>query len=532
MLAQNKICLAWISTDLVLLKDKKLLDVYMNKEIKQIVVQLAKAGQAAGLIKQEDLIYVINRLAARLGLAGFMADSISSNTASSIPQLLEDLAEAAQNQGLLPDSSAEKEILLAELMDIFLDKPAQIQAKFDQLYQQSPQAATNWFYELGQSSNYIQTRQIARNIVYQADSPYGSWDITINLSKPEKSPRDIAAALLAPSSSYPLCQLCVENEGYQGRLDYPARANHRMIRLSLAGEPWYMQYSPYVYYPEHCIVLAHDHQPIRISQATLRNLLLFLDHFPHYFIGSNADLPIVGGSILTHDHYQGGHYELPMARAKSSFMFALPNFVSLSAWVLAWPLTVIRLRTADRAELLAAASLILQVWRSYSDPDLDIIAEDEAGPHNTITPIARRRGADYELDLVLRNNRQDEEHPAGIFHPHADVQHIKQENIGLIEVMGLAVLPARLATELEQVELFLQDLPAKVAGIHLDWARQLRRQQPVALTADQAVGLVRQAVADKFTKVLENAGVYKQNTAGQAGLRRFLSAFGAELKKE
>lgn len=503
----------------------------INK-LEQKIVQLARAGQEAGLTDEEDLAYIVNRLAARLSVPGFAAGSCTSSSTSDIPQLLEWLVADAQERGLLPDSSAEKEILQAELMDIFLDRPSLIQARFTSIYKQNPQAATDWFYKLCQASNYIQTRQVKKNIVYQASSPYGILDITINLSKPEKNPRDIAAALLAPSSSYPLCQLCVENEGYRGRLNYPPRANHRMIRLLLSKEPWYMQYSPYVYYPEHCIVLSHEHQPIRIGQKTFANLLEFVDLFPHYFIGSNADLPIVGGSILTHDHYQGGRYELPMARAKASFSFTIPAFDAIKGWVLKWPLSVLRLQAAAKEELIAAARLILQVWRNYSEPDLDIIAEDETGPHNTITPVARRRGSLYELDLVLRNNRQDEKHPAGIFHPHVDVQHIKQENIGLIEVMGLAVLPGRLATELQEVELFLQDLPAEIATIHQDWAQQLRQQQAGPLAAGQAEGVVRQAVADKFTRILTDAAVFKHDAAGQNGLCRFLGAFGAKIKNQ
>jgi UDPglucose--hexose-1-phosphate uridylyltransferase len=431
---------------------------------------------------------------------------------------------------VLEDLTDLREILSADLMNVFVDKPSAIQARFDRLFASDPESATDWFYQMSQASNYIQTSQIARNIVYQSESPYGTLDITINLSKPEKNPRDIAAARLQRSSGYPRCQLCIENEGYAGRIGHPARANHRMIRLTLGGEQWYFQFSPYAYYPEHCIVLSHEHRDMHIDRGTLDNLLQFVTLFPHYFIGSNADLPIVGGSILSHDHYQGGRYELPMARAGAAFSFRLPAYAGLAAAVLNWPMAAIRLRGSDDGELADAAEAILAAWRGYSDPDAGIIARDDHGPHNTITPVARRRGHDYEMDLVLRNNRHDDSHPLGIFHPHADVHHIKKENIGLIEVMGLAVLPARLLTELEAVEQYLQNQPATVAPAHQPWAEQLRRQFHGPLTKAEAGAVVRQGVAAKFERVLADAGVFKLDEAGKTAFCRFIASIGAVNK--
>lgn len=500
-------------------------------EKEQKIIALVQAAVRQDLIAAEDRIYAVNRLCDRLRTDGFEPDfaAFSNGTAhpGSIPDLLIWLADDAVARGVLEDLTDLREILAADLMNVFLDKPSVIQMRFDSLYASDHESATNWFYQMSQASNYIQTRQIARNIVYQATSPFGTLDITINLSKPEKNPRDIAAARLQRSSGYPRCLLCVENEGYAGRIGHPARANHRMIRLTLGGEPWYFQFSPYAYYPEHCIVLSHEHRDMHIDRATLDNLLQFVTLFPHYFIGSNADLPIVGGSILTHDHYQGGRYELPMARAGTVFAFHLPAWPGLQASVLSWPMATIRLIGSDDRELASAAEAILTAWRGYSDLDAGIIALDDQGPHNTITPIVRRRGSDYEMDLVLRNNRHDDNHPLGIFHPHADVHHIKKENIGLIEVMGLAVLPGRLLTELEAVEHYLQNRPATVAPEHLPWAEQLRRQFHGPLSEEKARMVVRTGVAAIFERVLADAGVFKLDEAGKKAFCRFLASIGA-----
>jgi UDPglucose--hexose-1-phosphate uridylyltransferase len=502
--------------------------------LQEHIVQLVVLAGRQDLIDEKDRVYMINRLCDRLRVEGFESDRLLARAEAaagrtSIPERLMQLVEDAVARGVLEDLTDLREILAADLMNLFLDKPSVIQQRFEALCRESPRQATDWFYRFCQSSNDIQTRQIARNVVYQAPSPYGVLDITINLSKPEKNPRDIAAARHLRSSGYPRCLLCLENEGYAGRIGHPARANHRLIRIELGGEPWYFQYSPYAYYPEHCIILSHEHRDMHIDSQTITNLLTFVRRFPHYFAGSNADLPIVGGSILTHDHYQGGCYELPMARAGSVMTLSWPAWPEVAAEVLDWPMTTLRLRAAVPEMLTDLAEQILLAWREHTDREADIVAHDEQGPHNTITPIARRRGQAFELDLVLRNNRQSGEHPLGIFHPHADVHHIKKENIGLIEVMGLAVLPARLLTELETVEHYLQGLPVTVAPPHLPWAEQLRRQQHQPLSADEARQVVRQGVTDTFLRVLADAGVMKQDAAGQAALVRFLQAAGARI---
>jgi len=494
-------------------------------DVRNLIIQLVDEAVSHQLIDQEDRVYAANRLLDRLQLDFDPMAIQSSGTDSpvrSIPQLLQELADDAVNRGILDDLADLRDILQADLMNIFLDKPSVINHHFHRLFVHSPEQATDWFYQISQSSNYIQTAQIAKNIVYRAPTQYGSLDITINLSKPEKNPRDIAAARQVRSSGYPACQLCVENEGYAGRIGYAARANHRMIRLTLTGEPWYFQYSPYSYYPEHCIILAEQHRDMVVNRLTFDRLLEFITLFPHYFAGSNADLPIVGGSILTHDHYQGGRYELPMSRARESQVFNLDHYPDVHAVVLHWPMSVIRLRGKRPDQLADAADRILDFWRGYSDEACQILAQTDGVPHNTITPIARRRGQDYELDLVLRNNRQSDEHPLGIFHPHEDVHHIKKENIGLIEVMGLAVLPARLLTELDRVERFLLGETVTVAEYHQVWADSLRADHPTVGSVAEARQLVRQGVARIFERVLADAGVYKKDEAGIAGMNRLI----------
>lgn len=492
-------------------------------DVQNLMTQLVDEAVRQQLISPDDRVYAANRLLDRLQLDVKPLLDKPARPDGSIPLLLQALTEDAVSRGVIEDLADLRDMLQADLMNVFLDKPSVVNSHFRSLFEQSPELATDWFYRVSQASNYIQTAQIAKNIVYQAPSQYGSLDITINLSKPEKNPRDIAAARQVRSSGYPACQLCVENEGYAGRIGYAARANHRMIRLTLTDEPWFFQYSPYSYYPEHCIILAEAHRDMIVNRLTFDRLLEFITLFPHYFAGSNADLPIVGGSILTHDHYQGGRYELPMARARESQVFSLDHFPSLHAAILDWPMSVIRLRGSLPGDLADAADKILAFWRGYSDPDCQILAQTTGVPHNTITPIARRRGLEYELDLVLRNNRQSEEHPLGIFHPHADVHHIKKENIGLIEVMGLAVLPARLLTELDAVERFLLGEHVSVADYHQPWAESLRADNPSVWSVDEARCLVRQGVARIFERVLADAGVYKRDEAGLAGMNRLIS---------
>ncbi len=500
--------------------------------IEQLISALILRALQAGLIEAADQVYARNRLLAMLRLDAYSYGRDGQDLAPvpagadwpEIPELIADLVEQAVAKGLIEDLSDMRDIFAANLMNVFVSKPSEIDRQFWLRYVQSPASSTEWFHTLSQATQYIQTRRIARNICYQAPTRWGELDITINLSKPEKNPRDIAAARLAPSAGYPACLLCVENEGYAGRINHPARANHRMIRLTLSSEPWFFQYSPYAYYNEHCIVLSRDHRDMRINHATFQNLVEFVGQFPHYFVGSNADLPIVGGSILTHDHYQGGRYEFAMDRATVDRTFTWPAHPHVSFGIVKWPMAVIRARSADPAALVAAADDILAAWRAYSDESVAIRACSGDTPHNTITPIARRRGTDFELDLVLRNNRQDEAHPMGIFHPHADVHHIKQENIGLIEVMGLAVLPARLVDELAAVEQYLQDGKTDIAPIHQAWAGELREANPGVTDPAEASRIVRAGVAAKFAKVLADAGVFKQDEPGQAAFDRFITS--------
>lgn len=414
------------------------------------------------------------------------------------------------------------------LMGRLTPPPHEVIGKFRALYAVSPRQATDWYYAFSQATNYIRRDRIAKDIQWKADTKYGTLDITINLSKPEKDPKAIAAARNMPVSGYPQCQLCIQNEGYAGRLNHPARQNHRMIPITIDGNPWYLQYSPYVYYNEHCIVLNAKHRPMKIDRACFCKLLDFVSQFPHYFVGSNADLPIVGGSILSHDHFQGGHFTFAMEKAPVEKEISFRGFDDVRAGIVKWPMSVIRLTAADPARLIDLADRILRSWRGYTDQDAMILAETEGVPHNTITPIARRRGDDYELDLVLRNNLTTAEHPLGLYHPHAELHHIKKENIGLIEVMGLAVLPARLKEELSAVARKLaagEELHGDpLTDSHADWADQIAARRDI--TADNAILVVQEEVGQVFANVLEQAGVYKRTEDGQKAFERFVLQVG------
>lgn len=396
--------------------------------------------------------------------------------------------------------------------------------KFNSLCAVSPEAATGWYYAFSQDTNYIRRDRIAKDVQWKTATGYGELDITINLSKPEKDPKAIAAARNLPASDYPRCQLCAENEGYAGRVNHPARQNHRIIPITISGKPWYFQYSPYVYYNEHCICLNRVHTPMKIDRDCFAKLLDFVRQFPHYFVGSNADLPIVGGSILAHDHFQGGRYTFAMERAEIETPFVFPGYEDVRSGIVKWPLSVVRIRCADSERLVSLADGILHRWRAYTDEAAVIYAETDGVPHNTITPIARRRGGDYELDLVLRNNLTTEEHPLGLYHPHAELHHIKKENIGLIEVMGLAVLPARLKTELAAVAGCLAsggDLRAdELTSKHADWAEGFRAKYDI--TPENVMDIVRRETGLVFAQVLEHAGVYKRTPEGRAAFLRFL----------
>ncbi|WP_453993498.1 UDP-glucose--hexose-1-phosphate uridylyltransferase [Bacillus nitroreducens] len=487
------------------------------------VQQLAEQAVQAGLIEREDRIYVRNQVLSLLHLEDFQpSEHVSSE--KDIPTLVEDLVEYACEQGVIERYFDAKEILASMIMNTMIPLPSAVSRHFYQLHQQDPVAATKYFYGLSKNSNYIQMKRIEKNIEYKVETTYGDLDITINLSKPEKDPKQIALEKerKTTGASYPKCLLCVENEGYAGRIGHPARSNHRIIPVSLEEETWYLQYSPYVYYNEHCILLCEEHRDMKISKKTFARLLGFVEQFPHYFVGSNADLPIVGGSILTHDHYQGGNYDFAMANAADDITFTWNRYHTIECSTVNWPMSVIRLRSEDKETLVEAGDHILQAWRNYSDPEVDILAFTGDTPHNTITPIARKRDGKYELDLVLRNNRTNDKHPLGIFHPHADVHHIKKENIGLIEVMGLAVLPARLKEELHEVEEYLIGEGDSVNPIHQAWAEELKTYQP---TKENVHELVKSEVGKKFMRVLEDAGVYKRDEVGQVAFKRFIDSF-------
>ena len=472
-----------------------------------------------GLCTAMDATYMRNRM-----LAAFNENEydITAEATGDLYETLDALSEVAITKGLIEDTGADRDIFTSSLMNLFLDKPSLVNATFQEKYEGSPQAATDYFYHMSRMSNYVKVDRIAKNKEFTTTSPYGPIQITINLSKPEKDPKEIARMKSAPPNKYPSCLLCVENEGYQGTITLPDRANHRMIRLSLNNSDWMMQYSPYLYYNEHCIVLSTQHTPMQITEKTFYNLLDFTKTFPHYFIGSNADLPIVGGSILSHEHYQGGSYTFPLDNANKLFNFTIEKYPSIEGSALNWPLSTIELRSLDVDDLAKCSFEILNLWKGYSDEANDILAYTDATPHNTITPICKRDGDYYVMRLVLRNNRTSDEHPLGIFHPHADVHHIKKENIGLIEVMGLAILPGRLLTEIEAIKAFIEGKEATVPAYHLDWAEQLKEHYE----AQDLDAYVKQAIGDKFTRVLEDAGVYKLNPKGLEGFKAFVNQFG------
>ncbi|MCT4781634.1 MULTISPECIES: UDP-glucose--hexose-1-phosphate uridylyltransferase [Exiguobacterium] len=484
---------------------------------------LVNAAIDAGLITEQDRIYSRNRVLAKLHKLDFEVPTFVP--VEPIPDLLETLADAAVQSGLIEDLLEEKDRFTAEVMGVFVSKPSEVTRTFEALRATDVTAATDFFYRMSQASNYIQTKRIANNISYKTPTRYGTLDITINLSKPEKDPREIARARLQPTpeTNYPVGLLAIENEGYSGHLNHPARANHRIIPLTLGGEAWSFQYSPYLYYNEHSILLSNKVRDMVIDRSAFERLLDFTTQFPHYFAGSNADLPIVGGSILTHDHYQAGRYRFAMDDAKVVETFRSDRYDQVEIETLFWPLSVVRLRSRQKEQLVMLANQLLGHWRDYTDGD--IVPYSGETRHNTVTPIARRRDGRYELDLVLRNNRTSEEHPDGIFHPHADVHHIKRENIGLIEVMGLAVLPARLKAELEQVVRYVDGEDVIVADMHKAWADSLKAQ------SGDARHIVEQAVGDKFVKCLEDAGVFKQTADGQARFAAFMHAFLSHVDK-
>ncbi|SBW10901.1 Galactose-1-phosphate uridylyltransferase [uncultured Eubacteriales bacterium] len=477
-----------------------------------------------GLIEPCEETWAVNTLLEALGLSSYTKSQEEAGEVD-LNAVLNELMDDAHARGVLPeDSIAYRDLFDTALMGRLTPRPAQVGREFSARYAQSPKAATDWYYQFSQDTNYIRRDRIAKDMKWVTPTAYGEMDITINLSKPEKDPKAIAAARSLPASAYPRCQLCAENEGYAGRLDHPARGNHRIVPITISGSPWYLQYSPYVYYNEHCICLSAQHTPMKIDRACFAKLLDFVGQFPHYFVGSNADLPIVGGSILAHDHFQGGRYTFAMEKAPVEKAVSFRGFEDVSAGIVKWPMSVIRIASVNPTRLVELADRILASWRKYTDEAAVIFAETDGEPHNTITPIARMRDGKFELDLVLRNNLTTAEHPLGLYHPHAELHHIKKENIGLIEVMGLAVLPARLKDELSAVARCLAeggDLRAdECTAKHADWAEGFRERHTI--TPDNAMDIVKAETGLVFTKVLEHAGVYRRSGEGQEAFLNFI----------
>ncbi|MBD5452478.1 MAG: UDP-glucose--hexose-1-phosphate uridylyltransferase [Lachnospiraceae bacterium] len=501
--------------------------------ITENIATLVSYGIAAGLLDQSDKIYTINSLLELFGIEDYeepkSIPEITDPAAFDLEGLLKEMLDYAAEKGLLPnDSVVYRDLFDTKIMGRLVPRPSDVIYTFQTLYKEKgAKAATDWYYAFSQNTDYIRRYRIARDMKWKADTEYGEMDITINLSKPEKDPKAIAAAKNAKQSGYPKCQLCIENEGYAGRVNHPARQNHRIIPVEIQGNKWGFQYSPYVYYNEHCIVFNSQHIPMKIEHNTFVKLFHFVEQFPHYFVGSNADLPIVGGSILSHDHFQGGCYEFAMAKAPVEKTFSIKGFEDIQSGIVKWPMSVIRLSHTDYNRIIELADIILTKWRSYTDEEAFIFAETDGEPHNTITPIARKRGENYELDLVLRNNITTEEHPLGVYHPHAELHHIKKENIGLIEVMGLAVLPSRLKSELE----LLAEAIVKKADIradetlekHADWVEEILPKYN-NVTKENVMDILQKEVGIVFGKVLEHAGVYKRDEKGQAAFMRFIDS--------
>ena len=491
--------------------------------VQKAIRDLALYGVRKGLITEADIPFVINRLLEEMQMDAY--DAPEGEPEQDLEKILSILLEEACKKEIIPDSIVYKDLFDTKLMGILTPFPREVIQKFSALYQESPEQATDWYYDFSCNTDYIRRYRIQKDMRWKTDTPYGEIDITINLSKPEKDPKAIAAAKLAPQSSYPKCMLCRENEGYAGRGNHPARQNHRLIPVRLAGNDWCFQYSPYVYYNEHCIVFNGAHVPMKIDRNAFEKMFDFIDFLPHYFVGSNADLPIVGGSILAHDHFQGGRYTFAMERAEIERKAVCRGYEDVEMGIVKWPMSVIRISHEDKTRLVDLADKILQKWRNYTDEDAFIFAQTNGEPHNTITPIARKRNGKYELDLVLRNNITTEEHPLGVYHPHSHLHHIKKENIGLIEVMGLAVLPARLKEEMQILKTAIlngEDLEKndKIKS-HADWAKTFLQKYDT-ITAENLDGIIQQEIGLVFAQVLEDAGVYKRTEAGQEAFCRFL----------
>ena len=490
------------------------------------IKQLVTYGLESGLIAPEEKIYATNLILDVLKMDEYEEPAETYSNVELEPVLTELLDYAVANN-LIEDSIVYKDLFDARIMNCLMPRPAEVIRTFKEKYEVSPETATDYYYKLSQDSDYIRRYRVCKDVKWVTSTEYGDIDITINLSKPEKDPKAIAAAKNAKQSSYPKCLLCKENEGYAGRVNHPNRQNHRVIPITINNTQWGLQYSPYVYYNEHCIAFCGEHIPMKIEKNTFAKLFDFVKLFPHYFLGSNADLPIVGGSILAHDHFQGGHYDFAMAKAPVERTFTVAGYEDITAGIVKWPLSVIRLRGTDTDRIIDLADHILGAWRSYTDKDAFIYAETDGEPHNTITPIARFKDGMYELDLALRNNITTEEYPLGVYHPHNELHHIKKENIGLIEVMGLAVLPARLKSEMEELKEYLvagKDLRTnETLEKHADWAEEFVKKYD-AITADNVDKIVKDEIGLVFAQVLEHAGVFKRDEAGQAAFDRFVQS--------
>ena len=493
-------------------------------ELCRLIGELAEYGVKTGLIPESERNYAINLL-----LDIFHEDAYEANETKGeeLEDILKGLLDIAVDKGLIEDSIVNRDLFDTRLMNAITPRPGEVIRKYQELFARSPKDATDWFYKFCGDSDYIRRYRAKKDVKWTVDTDFGELDITINLAKPEKDPKAIAAAAKMAQSSYPKCQLCVENMGYAGRLNHPARQTLRIMPITINGSEWGFQYSPYGYYNEHCILLNGEHVPMAINEDCFKKMFDFISQYPHYMIGSNADLPIVGGSILSHDHYQGGNYEFAMAKAPIEKAFKFKGFEDVEAGIVKWPMSVIRLRCADHKRLTQLSSKILAAWRAYTDEAAFVFAETDGVPHNTITPIARKKGDSFEIDLVLRNNITTDEHPMGVYHPHKQYHHIKKENIGLIEVMGLAILPSRLVSELEAVKnaiLNNDDLRAsELTASHADWVEEFLPTHP-EFNADNAMDIIKEETGKVFLHVLEDAGVYKCTPEGRKAFMRFLES--------
>lgn len=496
-------------------------------QLDKLIKNLVDYATERSLIEECDRVYIANMLAEKLGVTSYTEQELSREERLSLEDTLKALCDYAKENGILEfDSVVYRDLFDTSLMGVLTPRPSEVIKKFFSLYERSPREATDYFYKLCLDCDYIRTYRVIKDLKWKVGSEYGEIDITINLSKPEKDPKAIAMAKSMPQSNYPKCLLCHENEGFRGSVSSPARQNLRQIPIKIDGKQWYLQYSPYVYYNEHCIALSGEHTPMKIDRSSFAKLLDFVDIFPHYFLGSNADLPIVGGSILSHDHMQGGHYTFAMERAPIEREITFCGFEDIKAGIVKWPMSVIRIAGADKSRLVELADKILLAWRGYTDEEAFVYAETDGEVHNTITPIARRRGDDFELDLVLRNNITTDEHPLGLYHPHAEYHNIKKENIGLIEVMGLAVLPARLKTEMATLAEYVtegRDIKENEAlAKHAEWFAKFKDNY--VFTKENADSILREEIGKTFVHVLEDAGVYKCTKEGRLGFSRFIDS--------